>query len=218
MTDGPDAFLQPSRFVDSDDPGVIAFAEKSVTGIDGERERALALYYAVRDGIGYDPYCVGTDPDYYRAGACLARGSGFCIPKAALLTACARAVGISARVGYADVRNHLSTPRLDAMVGGDVYHWHSYTEMHIDGSWVKSTPAFDAALCERLGVHALEFDGINDSLFQEYNRAGDPHMEYLADRGTFTDVPFAEIVADFERLHPVWLHNLTEGDAQPSGN
>jgi len=207
MNDGPDAYLQPSRFVDSDDPGVIAMAEKSVTGIEGERERALALYYAVRDGIGYDPYCVGPEPDYYRAGACVARGSGFCIPKAALLAACARVVGIPARVGYADVRNHLSTPRLEAMVGGDVYHWHSYTELHIDGSWVKSTPAFDAALCERLGFHALEFDGVNDSLFQEYNRAGDPHMEYLADRGTFADVPFAEIVVDFERLHPVWLHN-----------
>jgi hypothetical protein len=94
------------------------------------------------------------------------------------------------------------------MIGGDVYHWHSYAEMRLDGRWVKSTPAFDAALCERLGVHALEFDGVEDSLFQEYNRAGDRHMEYLADRGTYVDVPYDAIVADFERLHPEWLHNL----------
>jgi transglutaminase-like putative cysteine protease len=207
MTNASDDYLAPGRFVDSDDPAVAAFATAAVAGVDGEVPRALALYYAVRDGVGYDPYCVGTDTDYYRAGACLARGHGFCIPKAALLAACARAVGIPARVGYADVRNHLSTPRLEAMIGGDVYHWHSYAEMRLDGRWVKSTPAFDAALCERLGVHALEFDGVEDSLFQEYNRAGDRHMEYLADRGTYVDVPYDAIVADFERLHPEWLHN-----------
>ena len=200
-------FLAPARFVDADDPAVVAFARAAIAGVSGERERGIALYLAVRDRVGYDPYCVGPDPEYYRAGACLARGYGFCIPKAALLAACARAVGIPARVGYADVRNHLSTPRLEAMIGGDVYHWHSYTEMHLDGRWVKSTPAFDAALCARLGVHVLEFDGVHDSLFQEYNRSGARHMEYLAQRGIFVDVPWAEIVADFRRLHPVWLDN-----------
>jgi transglutaminase-like putative cysteine protease len=210
MTAGIETYLQPGRFVDSDDPAIIAFAEQAVAGHSEPRARGVALYYAVRDRIAYDPYCVGPDPDYYRAGACLARGSGFCIPKAALLTACARAVGIPARIGYADVRNHLSTPRLDALIGGDVYHWHSYTEMRLDGRWVKSTPAFDAALCQRLGVHTLEFDGANDSLFQEYNHDGARHMEYLADRGTFDDVPWATIVDDFQRLHPGWLHNLDQ--------
>ncbi len=209
-------YLAPGRFVDCDDPAIVAFAETAQRGIHGERERGVALYYAVRDGVGYDPYCVGPHPDYYRAGACLARGHGFCIPKAALLAACARASGIPSRIGYADVRNHLSTPRLEAMIGGDVYHWHSYTELHLDGQWVKSTPAFDATLCDRLGVHALEFDGVNDSLFQEYNRAGHRHMEYLAERGTYADVPFTAIVADFERLHPTWLYNQeTEGVASP---
>ena len=208
MTDQMAHYLVPRRFVDSADPAIVAFAQRAVAGVVSARERGVALYYAVRDEVGYDPYCVGSHEKYFRAGACLERGSGFCIPKAALLAACARAVGIPARVGYADVRNHLSTPRLSAMVGGDVYHWHSYTDMLLDGRWVKSTPAFDRALCERLGVHALDFDGVEDSLLQEYNRAGDRHMEYLAQRGTFADVPFARIVADFERLHPTWLHNL----------
>ena len=34
------------------------------------------------------------------------------IGKASLLAACARAIGVPARVGYADVRNHLTSPRL----------------------------------------------------------------------------------------------------------
>ncbi|HEY5789530.1 MAG TPA: transglutaminase-like domain-containing protein, partial [Gammaproteobacteria bacterium] len=177
-------YLAAGRFVDADDPGVVAFARAAAGAERDELARAVRLYYAVRDQVLYDPYHVGEDPEYYRAGACLAAGRGFCIPKAALLAACARAVGLPARVGYADVRNHLSTPRLEALIGGSVYTWHSYTEFYLEGRWVKATPAFDGALCARLGVHALEFDGREDSLFQEYNRAGHRHMEYVRERGT----------------------------------
>ncbi len=197
-------FLASAPFVDSDDPGIVAFAKRHVSG-ESQRERAVSLYYAVRDGVAYDPYFVGRNPDYYRASACLNAGKGFCIPKAALLAACYRAVGIPARVGYADVQNHLSTPRLAELVGGNTYRWHSYTDAYIDGHWVKSTPAFDAALCERLGVHTLEFDGVEDSLFQEYNLAGDRHMEYVNERGTFADVPYESIVSDFIQYHPKWV-------------
>jgi hypothetical protein len=116
-------------------------------------------------------------------------------------------VNVPARVGYADVRNHVSTPKLEEMVGGDVYYWHSYTDTWLNGGWVKSTPAFDVDLCERLNVHPLDFDGTEDSLFQEYNRSGDRHMEYVTDRGPFADVPYDLIVADFSLHHPKWLAN-----------
>jgi transglutaminase-like putative cysteine protease len=184
----------------------VAFAHRHA-GAGDDRERVINLYYAVRDRIAYNPYFIGRDRDYYRASACLREGKGFCIPKAALLAACCRAVNVPARVGYADVRNHVSTPKLEEMVGGDVYYWHSYTDTWLNGGWVKSTPAFDADLCERLNVHPLEFDGTEDSLFQEYNRAGDRHMEYVTHRGPFADVPYDLIVADFSLHHPKWLAN-----------
>lgn len=205
-TDSTDDYLQPVEFIDSDDAAIRAFARQHAGGAD-DRERVVNLYYAVRDLVAYNPYFVGRKRDYYSASACLSEGQGFCIPKAALLAACCRAVRIPARVGYADVRNHVSTPRLEALVGGDVYTWHSYTDTLINGRWVKSTPAFDAALCERLNVHPLAFDGRTDSLFQEYNRAGDRHMEYIKRRGHFADVPYDLIVADFARHHPDWLDN-----------
>ena len=192
--------------MDSDRSEIVAFA-RSHAGDGEDRDRVVNLYYAVRDRIAYNPYFVGRNPDYFRASACLREGRGFCIPKAALLAACCRAVDIPARVGYADVRNHLSTPKLEELIGGDVYHWHSYTDTWLGGRWVKSTPAFDAALCERLGVHPLEFNGVDDSLFQEYNRAGDRYMEYVLYRGPFADVPYDEIMAAFAAHHPKWLAN-----------
>ena len=198
-------YLHPGHFIDSDDPAVVEFAQKSALGLTDETDKAVALYLAVRDEVIYDPYYVGRDAKYYRASDCLNAGRGFCIPKAALMAAGARALNIPARVGYADVRNHLSTEKLDKLVGSNSYRWHSYCELYLEHKWVKATPAFNRSLCERFGVHTLEFDGRTDSLLQEFDQSGRQHMEYIAQRGHFVDVPFQDIVADFVRYHLDWL-------------
>jgi transglutaminase-like putative cysteine protease len=139
-----------------------------------------------------------------RASRVLAIGHGWCVTKSALLAAAARAVGIPARVGYADVRNHLSTERMRRELQTDLFVWHGYTEMWLDGAWVKSTPAFNVQLCERFGLLPLEWDGRSDSLYHAYDRQGQRHMEYVHQRGSFDDVPLARIVADFAATYPSW--------------
>jgi len=207
------AYLTPGEFVDSENPDVVRFAEKAVKDARGEKARAIALYCAVRDGISYNPYIDYSRPETYRASEVLKAGQGFCVGKAALLAACARAVGIAARPGYADVRNHITSKKLYDLVQSDIFHWHSYTEMLIEGKWVKSTPAFDKALCERAKLAPLEFDGENDSLFQPFDPEGRRHMEYLQDRGSYEDVPFATIVAEFKRLYPRLIESgISAGD------
>jgi transglutaminase-like putative cysteine protease len=198
-------YLEPGEFVDSADPDVRAFALEASAGEADAVPRAVALYRAVRDRVLYDPYHVGAERSFFRASDCLRAGRGFCIPKAALLAAAARIVGIPARVGYADVRNHLSTKKLSELVGGDVFYWHGFTELHLEGRWVKATPAFNLSLCERFGVRPLEFDGRHDSLFHEHDRAGRRHMEYLRERGIYADVPYGTILAEFQRRHPHWI-------------
>ena len=200
--DDSSAWLRATPFVDSDTPAVVAFARTAAGGRADARERAIALYYAVRDGVTYTPYCDFRSPETYRASAVLAKGAGFCVGKAALLAAVARAEGIPARLRFADVRNHLCTPRLRALVGGDVFYYHGFVELELEGRWVKATPAFDLALCERFGVLPLPFDGREDSVFQPYDRAGRRHMEYVRERGVEADVPVADIVATFEREYP----------------
>ena len=195
-------FLVPTAFVDSGAPNIVAFARQTVGAETDPVARAVRLYYAVRDGIVYTPYCDFRSPNTFRASAVLAGGHGFCVGKAAMLAAVARAAGIPARVGFADVRNHLCTPRLRELVGGDVFYYHGYTEMAVAGQWVKATPAFDRVLCDKFGVRPLEFDGRTDSLFHAYDRNGRRHMEYLRDHGAHADVPVAEIVATFAREYP----------------
>ena len=195
------AYLSPGRYVDSMHSRVVSFTEKNVKG-ESERERAVSLYYAVRDQIRYNPFLDFTNTDVFRASAVLEAGEGFCIGKASLLAACARAAGIEARVGFADVKNHLTTPRLAETMGSDLFVYHGYTDLRVDGKWVKATPAFNLALCTRFRVKPLEFDGREDSIFHPFDEDDRRHMEYLRDRGVYADVPVEEIQQAFRDAYP----------------
>ena len=201
-TPGP-ATLAPTALIDSDHPAVVEFARRA-TGAT-QKERAISLYYLVRDGFRYDPYRIDMSDAGLRASRVLECGYGWCVPKATLLAAAARAAAIPARVGYADVRNHLSTERMRSVIGTDLYIWHGYTELWVDGTWVKCTPAFNLSLCERFGILPLDWDGRSDSLYHPYDRAGRQHMEYVNQRGSFDDVPAARIRADFDAMYPRWV-------------
>jgi len=193
--------LLATACIDSTHPEVIAFVRAHAQGVT-DRERAVALYLAVRDGLRYDPYRIDLSEHGMKASTALARGSGWCVPKAVALAAVARAAGIPARLGFADVRNHLSTEKLRATMQTDVFAWHGYTELWIDGGWRKATPAFNLSLCEKFGLLPLEFDGVHDSLYHPFDRAGQRHMEYVAERGSFDDLPLAQITATFEQIYP----------------
>lgn len=194
-------FLQPGRFIDSGHPEVAQFAKDRAQGAS-DREKAVALYYAVRDGVRYHPFQNFTLDETYRASVCLERGAGWCVPKAALLAACARVVGIPARVGYADVKNHLTSPELTRKMGTDLFVYHGYTELFLENKWVKATPAFNLGLCTRFRVKPLEFDGLRDSIFHAFDEDNRRHMEYVRERGVFADVPADEIRRAFRQTYP----------------
>lgn len=202
------------NFVEADHPAVVAFAEEATAGASSERDKAIAVYYAVRDGIRYDPYSISEDPDTYRSSTVLETGTAYCIPKAVLLCGAARAAGIPARLGFADVRNHLTSPKLaERMDGADLFIWHGYTEFLLDGRWVKVTPAFNIELCDRFGVLPLDFDGEHDALFHPFTADGRAHMEYVRYRGTFEELPFDDIMAEFRRAYPRILKEAAPADA-----
>jgi transglutaminase-like putative cysteine protease len=207
-------YLKPGRFIDSDHPAVIAYAREKAAGA-GDRERAVALYYAIRDGIRYNPFQNFMLDETYRGSACLETGTGWCVPKAALLAACARVIGIPARVGFADVKNHLTSPELTAKMGTDLFVFHGYTDLFLDGKWVKATPAFNLGLCTRFRVKPLEFDGSADSIFHPFDEDNRRHMEYVHDRGVFADVPAQEIKRVFAETYPEY-YNLGPDAAEAS--
>jgi len=163
--------------------------------------------------VRYNPFLDFSQERAYRGSVCLETGEGFCIGKAALLAAAARAAGIPARVGFADVKNHLTTPRLAERMGSDLFIYHGFTELWLEGTWVKATPAFNLDLCRKFRVKPLEFDGRSDSIFHPFDADERRHMEYLRDRGSFADVPVAEIQRAFREAYPA-LYGLGKDAAR----
>ena len=185
--------LQPTPIIDSDHESVQEFAHQHVGSFSNPTDQAVSLYYAVRDGIRYNPYLIELSVGGLKASTTLAVGEAWCVPKAALMAACCRVMGIPARVGYADVRNHLSTKRMREHMKTDIFHWHGYTSIHLGGKWVKSTPVFNIELCEKFRLRALDFDGQTDSIYHPFDLDGNKHMDYILFRGEYDDVPLEEI-------------------------
>lgn len=210
-----EAYLQPTPFIDCDHPAVIHFAETAAGDAETPTDAAVRIFIAVRDGIKYDPYHLDLARDRFKASVVLEKKSGYCVEKALLLAAAARVLGIPGRLRFADVRNHLTTPRLKAIMKTDLFIYHGYTEMFLDGRWIKATPTFNLSLCERFGVKPLNFDGVHDAIFHEFDRNGNRHMEYVRDHGPFADLPYDEILDSFRKLYPMYF---TQERASMAGN
>ena len=196
-------YIQSTPTIDFNHPAVQEFVNKHSGNDNNPVKQAVSLYYAVRDKIRYDPYSINLTVEGLRASTTLINGRGWCVAKAILLAACCRRLKIPARLGFADVRNHLSTKRMREQMNTDIFYWHGYTSIYLDGKWVKATPAFNVELCNKFSLRVLEFDGTGDSIYHPFDLNGNRHMEYLNDRGNYDDVPIDEIIATFRKAYTV---------------
>jgi transglutaminase-like putative cysteine protease len=197
----------PTPFIDSDNTKIIEYSRAHSDNFTSHKQKAVSLYYAVRDGIRYDPYSLDMTVEGLRASTILENVRGWCVTKAVLLAACCRVAGIPARLGFADVRNHLTTERLRQIMKTDIFYWHGYTSIWLEGAWLKATPAFNIELCEKFRIRPLEFDGTADSIYHPFDLEGKRHMEYLNHRGEFDDVPMDQMIATFTEkysMDPKW--------------
>lgn len=189
-------YLRCTQTVDCATASVAQKARELTEGLATDREKAVALFYFVRDEIRHNPYAPGMLLEDYRASATLERGNGHCQQKAVLLVALARAAGIPARLGFVDVRDHLLSYKFRKMIGGgNLLIQHGYAELHTDGRWAHVSPAYDLASCRQNGFIPVDFDGINDARDSAYNVNGRAHIEHVKDHGHYDDFPWDEIVS-----------------------
>ncbi|HCY84727.1 MAG TPA: transglutaminase [Desulfobacteraceae bacterium] len=201
-------YCSPTYFIDADHPDIIAFSRTHTREGASQKENAVSLYYAVRDKIRYNPYSIEPRRAAMKASGILSRGEGYCVAKAVLLAACLRTTGIPARLGFADVRNHLTTDKLREKMGTDLFVWHGYTDVFLENRWVKATPAFNLSLCQAFGVKPLEFDGTEDSIFHPFDTRGNRHMEYVNDHGWFADLPWDRILTACRKTYPKYFEDV----------
>ena len=186
-------YLKPTPAIDCETRSIKEKARELTSGQEKTTEKAKSLFYFVRDEIKYNPYSPFYLPEHYRASTILARGEGYCVQKAVLLATLARAAGIPARLRFADIRNHLHFGKLAEMMGGNLFVYHGYDELYIDGKWIKATPTFDLKMCQENRIVPVEFDGKKDAMFHSHNQDGELHIEYIYDHGHYPDIPFDEM-------------------------
>ncbi len=195
-------YLSSTYFIDSDSEIVRQTANKIVKEAIDQKEKAIKLFYWTRDEIKYDAYNLSSSRRRYKASKIIQEEKGWCVQKAVLLAALARAVYIPARLHFADIRNHQTPDKLKEIIGTDVFLYHGYTDLYLHNKWVKVTPTFNKELCDKFGYRTVEFDGIHDATLPSITLSGEKYVEYLNDRGTNHELPLKEIHHAFFEYYP----------------
>jgi transglutaminase-like putative cysteine protease len=197
------SMLAPTEFLDHDTVEVSDLLRRTLTSTaSSPRQMAIQLYYAVRDGIRYEVYGADLSRAGLRASQVLRTGYGMCLHKSIVYAAALRSVGIPSRLVLSNVRNHLASPRLRELIGGDVFHYHCLTSLELDGRWMRATPVFNERLCRLYAMTPLEFDGTGDSVYHPFDQFGRTHMEFLHVHGEFSDLPYLQVVKGMRAAHP----------------
>ncbi len=213
-------YLLPTREIERDHPLIRRTAEELTAGCSGEREKAVRIFYFVRDAIHYNMYPKDTRAEGYRASAVLQRGEGWCLQKSVVAAALYRAAGIPAGLTFAELINHRLRQKAYDAIGTNHFSPHTFVEIYLAGSWIPVTPVFDAPLCEQLGVPAVEFDGEHPALLSPRDLAGRPYMEYLTKTRCYPELCWPHVLGEIKRVYgekaSIWFDDalLTgEGDA-----
>lgn len=196
-----EVYLKETYLIDSDNPAVKKAAGEICSNSPTQNEKAVKIFYFVRDVINYNMYAVSTKKEAYKASAILQSGQGWCLQKAILLTALARAAGIPSRLLVVSLKNRRAPNKAIESLGTDLFFPHVYNEVFLDGKWLKIAATFDKEICDRGGVPAVEFDGKNNAILSAVDLKGQPYIEYLDDYGFYADVPWDFIVENNKKVY-----------------
>lgn len=198
----PQSGLAATAFLDCDSEVVRDFTRQAIGTEQDPVQQAIKLYYTIRDKIRYDVYGVDMSRHGMKASSIIRNRAGFCIHKSIVFAAAARSLGIPSKLVFSDVKNHISTPALKNLVGGDVFHYHAYALVSLQEKWVKATPVFNSMLCRLFGIEPLEFDGVQDATLQPYDKDGNKCLEFIAYHGVYDDFPYRKCINELKRHHP----------------
>jgi transglutaminase-like putative cysteine protease len=194
-------YLRPTGVIDHDNETIRLTAMELTRGCADSIEKAQALFYFVRDRIKYNLVSANRTPDDFRASRVLDRKEGNCIQKSILLSALARAVGIPARLRFANFKNHKMPSRVVDILGTNVAVFHGYTDLSIEERWVTATPAFDLETCRAHRLAPVEFDGRKNAKFHPHDLDGNLFAEYVREYGHYEDLPFDQMTDAWTRQY-----------------
>jgi len=194
-------YLEPTFTIDSDSKPIREKTNELIGDQENVISKAKSLFYFVRDRIKYTMYVQIDLEGYYKASRTLQKGEGYCVQKAVLLTALARASGIPARLGFADFINHRLAQKYIELQGTNEIVYHGFAELYLNCRWIKTTPAYDIDMCKKYQFIPVDFDGEHDATFHQIDQDGKPHIEYIRSHGSFQDLPHGEIITSTKQAY-----------------
>jgi len=193
-------YLKPTEAIESEHKAIQRVSKKLIQGCVSEVEKAIRLFYFVRDSIHYNAYMVSMYLEDFKASTVLTRGKGYCVQKAVLLAALGRAAGIPSRLSFAKIKSYRLPAQLVEQIGTDVISRHGYNQFFLDGKWVSAAATFDRELCEENRFRTVEFDGIHDAVLPQTDLNGNLHIEYLEMYGPRVDLPMEWIREEISKF------------------
>ena len=214
-------YLSPTYAIDSDQESIVAMAGDLTRDCSDNMEKAVALFYFVRDSIHYNVFMISVFQEDFKASRVLEWKKGYCVQKAVLLTALGRAAGIPSRMAFAKITNHRVPAHIYEKLGVNTFPRHGYNQFFLDGHWVTASATFDRGLCEKNGLPVVEFDGKNDAILPEKDLQGGPYIDYIEKFPPVADLPFDWIAERIVRIvgpdKRPWLKREDDVNALDSG-
>ena len=193
-------FLKATAEIDSDNRSIIETAERLIRECSSDAEKAVKLFYFVRDSVRYNLFMISVFKEDFVASRVLKWGKGYCVQKAVLLTALGRAAGIPSRIIFAKIRNHLVPAHIVRQLKVNIFPRHGYNQFFLNGKWVSAAATFDKGMCEKNGLPTVEFDGRTDAILPERDLKGRPYIEYIEKFPPKNDLPFDWIYARISKI------------------
>ncbi len=161
-------YLKPTDFCDCENQTIIDMAHRLTKGCETDKEKALNIFYFVRDEI---PFML----DYIvKASETLEKRYGFCVTKSTLQIALLRAVRIPAKYHLA----HLKKEPLKGVIATGAYNgfpdiitFHPWAECYLNGRWISCDTLFDEILTKAIykkgliskeEIPSIDWDGETD--------------------------------------------------------
>lgn len=162
-----DEFLRETEYCDFKKPEILELSQKLTSGFDNQKDKAVALFYWVRDNIHYR---VGLWTR--KASETLAERSGACTNSANLLVALLRASNIPAAYGVMRVDGQeffgpINISSLKKRISKSSVH--IYAQVYLNGKWIKCDPSTDVYLSQKTSYFnpqskLVNWEGENDAM------------------------------------------------------
>jgi transglutaminase-like putative cysteine protease len=201
-------YLAATRLCDCDNPWLRKKAEETTNGATTPEEKALRIFYFVRDNIRF-----GMAFSRSRASRILKLGYGECLTKTNVQVALLRAVGIPAQMRWvmaqSKVLRGLVADFVLRLIASEASHF--WAECYLRDRWVSCEATFDKPLYEGMlkqglitkgQIPTIDWDGENDLVLLK------PWI--TKDRGSVPSADEAWLAYhnNGEGAPPVWIERL----------